>query len=126
MDKTSGNAWTDSKISVDSSYNVVIDIKDAFAAKTFDLKATTPGGAAAFISFVIMVTNSGCTYSHSGATSANQYEDPTAIFTDDKTKLDCKYTSTNTADTDCPLYIMYFDAGGNKYNIGIGKYDATS
>jgi hypothetical protein len=47
VDKTSGNAWTDSKISVDSSYNVVIDIKDAFAAKTFDLKATTPGGAAA-------------------------------------------------------------------------------
>ena len=74
-----------------------------------------------------MVTNSGCTYSHSGANSHAQYEDPTAIFTDDKTKFDCKYTSTNTADTDCPLYIMYYDAGGtNRYNMGIQKYDLTS
>ena len=72
------------------------------------VQATTGGGKSNYIPFTIMVTNPGCTFTHSGATENNWYFDVSGAFTVDYTTSACVYTSSNTAATDCPPYIVYY------------------
>jgi len=72
-----------------------------------------------------MVTNQGCSYSHSGQTTVNEYYKNTESIDYDFTSNGCSYTSTNTADTDCPLYLMLFTDLVGTTRVRADKYSNT-
>ena len=102
---SAGNPYTNAKITLDGSGNIVIDKETVFATEEFWLRAVTPGGQSEAVQIKIMVTNQGgCTYSHSGETVIKEYFKFDAAYNYDFSTNACKYTSTNTAATECPLY----------------------
>lgn len=60
-----------------------------------------------------MVTNPGCSYSHSGSQIVNEYITPTASFTYELSANPCKFTSTKTDGKNCPLYRFIYDSAGD-------------
>jgi hypothetical protein len=99
---------------------LAIDKNTAFAAKTFAHFACTPSSKCESFDFTAFVANEGCTYTIGSATTNDEYINPTADYTLDFTTSDCQWTSSNSADTDCPLkyHLFYANADGNSGELG--------